>query len=34
MITMGPLPIPRNLTDMGLPHHVDLVARDFPGSKW
>jgi predicted TIM-barrel fold metal-dependent hydrolase len=31
MITMGPLPIPRNLTDMGLPHHVDLVARDFPG---
>jgi predicted TIM-barrel fold metal-dependent hydrolase len=30
IITMGPLPIPRCLTDMGLAHHVDRVARDFP----
>jgi len=30
IVTMGPLPIPRNLIDMGLPHHIDGVARDFP----
>jgi predicted TIM-barrel fold metal-dependent hydrolase len=30
IVTMGPLPIPRCLIDMGLAHHVDQVARDFP----